>query len=240
MASDMLLVADTSASIQKVVQLTCRAAGLRVVAVADGRQARAAVEAERPAAVLVDVSLPADGGYGVAAFIREQTGGEVPVLLLAGAFDTIDEDRLRECGSAGVLTKPFTPQELLDSLRSLNGPSGTPLVPADAGLTAGALDRTDDELTRIGAALSGRGKPPVPAAGTRTEEAVPTLGGVLGESGPAPGVPDALPEEALDRLARRVAERLAPSAVEPLVARIVTEVAERLVREEIARIKSGE
>jgi len=57
---------------------------------------------------------------------------QVPVVLLTGAFEPIDEARARQTGCDGVLVKPFEPRQLLTQVRALlAGTRPADLWPAD-------------------------------------------------------------------------------------------------------------
>jgi CheY-like chemotaxis protein len=59
-------------------------------------------------------------GYGVATFVRQQARlRHVPVLLLAGAFEPVDEEKAERAGCDGVLVKPFEPQQLVTRVKAL-------------------------------------------------------------------------------------------------------------------------
>lgn len=115
-----LLVADDSPTIQRVVELTFVGEDVTVVAASDGDQAIAVLERQEPDLVLVDVSMPGRGGYEVAHYVRATTRlAHIPVLLMIGAFDEVDESRARALGCAGVLIKPFEPQLLAERVKAL-------------------------------------------------------------------------------------------------------------------------
>ncbi|MCC7185649.1 MAG: response regulator, partial [Acidobacteria bacterium] len=118
--STTLLLADDSVTIQRVIALTFANEAIRVVTVADGHAATAQLEAERPDIVLADVGLPSVDGYALTELVKRspRTAG-VPVLLLTGAFEPIDEGRARQCGCDGVLVKPFEPQRLVSMVKEL-------------------------------------------------------------------------------------------------------------------------
>jgi CheY-like chemotaxis protein len=117
-----LLVADESITIQRVVDLLFAAHDIKVVAVSDGEQAVEYLRSTRPDAVLVNANLQKRDGFEVARFVQSQPSLQrVPVLLSAGAFDSIDEDRVRAVGAAGVLFKPFEPGQVINRVKELLG-----------------------------------------------------------------------------------------------------------------------
>ena len=115
-----LLLADDSITIQKVIELTFAGEKIDVVAVSDGEQAIARLVNDRFDIVLADIGMPIKDGFEVAAFVKAHPGLQhVPVILLTGAFDPVDEARVAAVGAAAVLAKPFEPQVLVSSVREL-------------------------------------------------------------------------------------------------------------------------
>ena len=123
--SATLLLADDSVTIQRVIELTFANEDVRVVAVSDGQAALKQIDAERPDIVLADVSMPKMDGYGVASHVKHSPSLKgIPVLLLTGAFEPVDEEKARASGCNGVLVKPFEPQQLIGRVKELlAGPS---------------------------------------------------------------------------------------------------------------------
>ena len=115
-----LLLADDSVTIQRVIELTFADEDVQVQAVGDGMKAIASIQAERPDIVLADVGMPERDGYEVAAFIKgDPQLAHIPVLLLTGAFEPVDETRARAVGCDGVLVKPFEPQMVINRVKDL-------------------------------------------------------------------------------------------------------------------------
>jgi CheY-like chemotaxis protein len=115
-----LLLADDSVTIQRVIELTFADENIQVVAVGDGKAAIDRVQSDRPDIVLADIGMPERDGYEVAAFIKGSPDfSHIPVLLLTGAFEPVDEDRARSIGCEGVLVKPFEPQMVINRVREL-------------------------------------------------------------------------------------------------------------------------
>ena len=67
-----------------------------------------------PDLVLADIFMPVRNGYEVCEFVKkDQRFSHVPVILLVGAFDPLDEKEARRVGADGVLKKPFVPPDPL-------------------------------------------------------------------------------------------------------------------------------
>jgi CheY-like chemotaxis protein len=115
-----LLLADDSVTIQRVIELTFADEDVQVVAVSDGDQAIAQLEASPPDIVLADVGMPGKNGYEVAEHMKRSPRlAHIPVVLLTGAFEPVDRARLEGAGCDGVLAKPFEPQLVIGRVKDL-------------------------------------------------------------------------------------------------------------------------
>ncbi len=153
-----LLLADQSVTIRRVIELTFAGRDVRVVAVDDGNQAIERLEAAPPDIVLADASMPGRDGYEVARYVKQSPRlSHIPVLLLAGAFESIDRDRAQEAGCEGFLAKPFEPQLVVSRVQELLGrPRSVPAsVEGDAGVAA-RVEVLDQYFDRLDAAFANR------------------------------------------------------------------------------------
>lgn len=133
-----LLLADDSVTTQRVIALTFADEPFRVVTVSDGQQARDSMAVMRPDIVLASVTLPRTNGYELAEYIRSvETLRDVPVLLLSGAFELVDQARLKASGAGGIIEKPLEPTAVINRVRELLGLKDTrPAPPAGRLLTS--------------------------------------------------------------------------------------------------------
>ena len=133
--SQTLLVADDSATIRRVIELTFADEDIRVIAVGNGQQAIDRIKANPPDIVLADARMPERDGYEVATFIKEDPAlAHIPVVLLTVAGEPVDEDRARQVGCDAVLVKPFAPQVVINRVRELLG--GRPAVVNDRAIAS--------------------------------------------------------------------------------------------------------
>lgn len=117
-----LLLADDSVTVQRVIALTFAEEPIEVVAVGDGRQAMEKLAAVTPDLVLAGTTLPHVNGYDLAKFMRSKRELQrIPVLLLAGAFESVDEARLKASGANGVIEKPVEPTIVISRVKELLG-----------------------------------------------------------------------------------------------------------------------
>jgi CheY-like chemotaxis protein len=136
-----ILVADDNSNIQKMVGLALKDQGIDVVAVGNGEAAVRKISDIRPDLVLADVFMPVRNGYEVCQYVKsDSTLAHIPVILLVGAFDPLDEQEAQRVGADGVLKKPFVPPDPLISMVksalaragvSIGGAAPPPQVPEE-------------------------------------------------------------------------------------------------------------
>ena len=115
-----LLLADDSVTIQRVIELTFADEDIKVVAVSDGDQAIAKLDAAPPDIVMADIGMPGKNGYEVAEYIKHSPRlAHIPVVLLTGAFEPVDQAKADAAGCDGVLAKPFEPQLVIGRVKEL-------------------------------------------------------------------------------------------------------------------------
>ena len=134
--SKKLLLADDSVTIQRVIELTFSGEDVQVLTASDGEEALTRITADKPDIVLADIGMPKRSGYDVSAFVKGKPElSHIPVLLLAGAFEPVDEVKAKEVRCDGVLVKPFEPQQVIARVRELiGGAKGSPTQPAVANI----------------------------------------------------------------------------------------------------------
>ena len=112
-----ILVADDNSNIQKMVALALKDQGIDVIAVGNGEAAVRKISDLKPDLVLADVFMPVRNGYEVCKFVKDDSSlAHIPVILLVGAFDPLDEQEAQRVGADGVLKKPFVPPDPLISM----------------------------------------------------------------------------------------------------------------------------
>lgn len=157
-----ILVADDNSNVQKTVALALAELGVEVVSVNNGEAAVRKLPGFLPDLVLADIFMPVRNGYEVCEFVKNDPRfSHMPVVLLVGAFDPLDEREAQRVGADGILKKPFVPPEpLITMVKTL-------------------LDRAGERLVAVAA------PPHVPAAKVATERnaAAPV-------SAPAPEIPE--------------------------------------------------
>jgi len=146
-----ILVADDNSNIQKMVGLALKDHGIDVIAVGNGEAAVRKISDIHPDLVLADVFMPVRNGYEVCKYVKDdRTLAHIPVILLVGAFDPLDEQEAQRVGADGVLKKPFVPPDpLISMVKSALQRAGVSLEKAPA-----AAEKTTEKAPGGGARVA--------------------------------------------------------------------------------------
>jgi CheY-like chemotaxis protein len=107
-AGRKLLLADDSAAVQKVIELTFADEGMEVFSVGDGQSALDRLEQVTPDVVLADAFMPGLNGYELCRSMKDdQRFAQIPVMLLVSSFAPLDEAEAQRVGADDIITKPF-------------------------------------------------------------------------------------------------------------------------------------
>jgi DNA-binding response OmpR family regulator len=125
MPDDLILLVDDEPAILKLARMYLEREGFRVEEAKDGEAALRAVEAGRPALVVLDVMLPKVDGLEVCRRLRK-SGNDAAIMMLTARDEDIDKILGLELGADDYMTKPFNPRELVARVRAiLRRSSGT-------------------------------------------------------------------------------------------------------------------
>jgi len=111
------LVVEDDRAVQKALKRLFEAEGFAVEICGDGQSAVESFRTSPPAAIVLDLRLPAMSGRDVCREIK-QHAPTLPILVLSAASDVSDKVLLLELGADDYVTKPFSPRELLARVRA--------------------------------------------------------------------------------------------------------------------------
>jgi len=115
-----LLLADDSITIQKVVELVLAEEDFEIKSVSNGEDALNLLGSFNPDIVLADIEMPKVNGYQLCDKIKKNPAtAHIPVILLAGAFEPIDEELAAQIKADDSVIKPFESQELISKINSV-------------------------------------------------------------------------------------------------------------------------
>jgi len=115
-----ILVVDDELDALEVLGFKLREAGFSPIFASDGLKALAAIRAERPDLVVLDLMLPELDGLEVCKLMRRDPAlASIPVLMLTAKAAEMDRVVGLELGADDYVTKPYSPRELVLRIRKL-------------------------------------------------------------------------------------------------------------------------
>ena len=113
-----ILVADDSATMQKVVELALSRVGVELVQARSAEEAMRKARDVKPDLMLIDHSMPDRSGQDLCATFRKDPKLKgVPIILMAGASSPVDAAAVQRAGASDVVTKPFDSQTLIGKVK---------------------------------------------------------------------------------------------------------------------------
>lgn len=144
-SAPLVLVVEDDPDIAAMQQERLQAAGMRVIHLARGDTAEAAVREQAPDLVILDVVLPGLDGTEVSRALRRFS--EVPIIMVTARADEGDRLLGFDVGADDYLCKPFSPRELVARVQALLRRRG--IATARATAPADALVVVDIERQRV-------------------------------------------------------------------------------------------
>ncbi len=115
-----VLVIDDSNTIRRSAEIFLKQGGHDVLLAEDGFDALSKVNDYEPDLIFCDILMPRLDGYQTCAIIKRNARySQVPIVMLSSKDGVFDKARGRMVGSQDYLTKPFTKDQLLQTVREL-------------------------------------------------------------------------------------------------------------------------
>ena len=115
-----VLVIDDSNTIRRSAEIFLKQGGHEVLLSEDGFDALSKVNDFQPDLIFCDILMPRLDGYQTCAIIKRNAKfSSVPIVMLSSKDGVFDKARGRMAGSQDYLTKPFTKDQLLQTVQTL-------------------------------------------------------------------------------------------------------------------------
>ena len=112
-----VLVVDDSNTIRRSAEIFLKQGGYEVLLAEDGFDALSKINDFKPDMVFCDILMPKLDGYQTCAIVkRNETFAATPVVMLSSKDGVFDKARGRMVGCEDYLTKPFTKDQLLETV----------------------------------------------------------------------------------------------------------------------------
>jgi CheY-like chemotaxis protein len=124
MGEKKILVADDETHILHVVSLKLRNAGFNVLTARDGQEALELAQQERPDLIITDYHMPQLSGLELCQRLKQdpRTNG-IPAIMLTARGYHLEPRDTQESGILRMLSKPFSPRQLLSTVNEVLAPA---------------------------------------------------------------------------------------------------------------------
>jgi CheY-like chemotaxis protein len=114
-----ILIVDDEPDLLKVTSLRLKKTGYAVFGCVDGQEALDMARQIIPDLIILDVFIPVIKGDDVAQILkRDDDLKHIPIILISATTRTLNE-RAKESGADGYLTKPFEPEQLIGMVKNI-------------------------------------------------------------------------------------------------------------------------
>ena len=118
-----VLIADDEIYMLRLLEMTFKKGGFEVVCCRDGKEALAVAVAESLQLIVLDVIMPGLDGLGALRQLKENPATKnIPVVVLSAKGHALTRVEAEQAGAAIFLTKPFSPNQLLDEVKKIMEP----------------------------------------------------------------------------------------------------------------------
>jgi DNA-binding response OmpR family regulator len=117
-----VLIADDEHNIRHILDFSLHAEGFDVLSAHTGEDALTLAREHAPDLIILDVMMPGKGGIETCRALKEdpQTAS-IPVILLTARSSKADREAGNEAGANDYITKPFSPQRVIEAAQDLLG-----------------------------------------------------------------------------------------------------------------------
>ncbi len=114
-----VVVIDDSKTIRRTAETLLKKAGCEVITATDGFESLSRVMEAKPDIIFVDIMMPRLDGYQTCALIKNNPAfKKMPIVMLSSKDGLFERARGRIVGAEHYMTKPFTREELLNTIKA--------------------------------------------------------------------------------------------------------------------------
>lgn len=115
-----ILLVEDEPEFRLALRMRLEANGYDIIEADDGMSGLDAVRQQNPDLIILDVMLPRMNGFKVARLLKYSAKYKhVPLMMLTVMSQASDRKMGQAVGADAYLTKPYQPQELLDTISTL-------------------------------------------------------------------------------------------------------------------------
>jgi two-component system, cell cycle response regulator DivK len=123
--SKRTLVVEDQEDLRGVLRDLLSGSGYAVVEAADEQDGLTKAKSERPDLILMDIQMPVLDGYEATRQIKADPSlAKTPIIAVSSFAMKGDEEKARAAGCNHYVTKPYSPLQLLSTIRDVLGEQG--------------------------------------------------------------------------------------------------------------------
>ncbi len=113
--SPKILVVDDEPALLRLMEFVLAKQGYTMLTATNGEEALLQARQQRPDLIVLDIMMPKLDGYQVAEALRADAElGRIPIIMLSAKAQEEDIERGVEAGVDKYVTKPFSPEHLVE------------------------------------------------------------------------------------------------------------------------------
>ena len=117
-----ILVVEDQEDLRGVLRDLLTGSGYAVIEAPDGEVGVAKAESDRPDLILMDIQMPVIDGYEATRQIKANPTLKATTIIAVSSFAMRgDEEKARAAGCDHYVTKPYSPIQLLRTIRGILG-----------------------------------------------------------------------------------------------------------------------
>lgn len=117
-----ILSVDDSMVIRNMMKSILGKEGHEIIIAANGADAMAVASEKSVDLVLADINMPDMNGISLLSKLRRlDSYAEVPIIMVTTENDDYKKNKARSLGATGWLSKPFSPDRLINAVNNLLG-----------------------------------------------------------------------------------------------------------------------
>ncbi|OGQ94225.1 MAG: two-component system response regulator [Deltaproteobacteria bacterium RIFOXYD12_FULL_57_12] len=117
--SPLILIVEDNRDSRELLVKVLSARGYRIAEAVDGEEALQQIAAERPALVLMDISIPKIDGLEVTRIVKGQEHlKDIPIIALTAHAMKGDREKAMQAGCDGYIPKPINVRELPEQIKA--------------------------------------------------------------------------------------------------------------------------
>ena len=115
-----VMVIDDEPAVVEQFSMLLSGSGYKPIAAAGALEAMSLLTSEQPDLVILDIRMPRLDGFEFLRSLRQSARTKnLPVIIVSALSDAELRLRAKEMGAVRYLVKPYKPDELIDSIKSL-------------------------------------------------------------------------------------------------------------------------